>query len=111
MKHFAFIAATALTLSACDGGTTTTSSANRHVQIGNTTGVTMTHFYASNTSRSNWEEDILGDDVLRSGRSVNVDIDDGSGACMFDFKARFADGDTVVENDFNVCTRSTWTVQ
>ncbi|MEE9428082.1 MAG: hypothetical protein V3V25_08045 [Paracoccaceae bacterium] len=109
MKHFAFIAATAVFLGGCMD-TSTGSSANRLVQIGNTTGVTMTRFYASNTSRSSWEEDILGADVLGSGRSVNVDIDDGSGACMFDFKAVFADGDVVVQNDFNVCTRSNWTV-
>lgn len=111
MKHYAFILAGALALSACDDGATGGSSANRHVQIGNTTGVTMTHFYASNTSRSSWEEDILGNSVLRSGRSVDVNVDDGSGACMYDFKARFADGDEVTENGFNVCTRSTWTVQ
>ena len=111
MKHFALIAAAALALSACETGGTSTSSANRHVQIGNTTGVTMTHFYASNTSRSSWEEDILGNDVLRSGRSVDIDIDDGSGACMFDFQARFADGDVVYQDDFNVCTRSNWTVE
>ncbi|PHQ97601.1 MAG: hypothetical protein COB40_03785 [Marinosulfonomonas sp.] len=88
----------------------TTSSANRVVQIGNTTGVTMTHFFASNTSRDSWEEDIFGSDVLPSGRSMNIDIDDGSGACMFDLKARFADGDEIIERGYNVCTRSTWTV-
>ena len=109
MKHFVLVAASALFLSACVEGSTS-SSANRVVQIGNTTGVTMTHFYASNTSRDNWEEDILGSDVLPSGRSLDVNIDDGTGACMFDFKARFADGDEVIERGVNVCTRSTWTV-
>ncbi len=109
MKHFILVAASALFLSACED-VATTSSANRVVQIGNTTGVTMTHFFASNTSRNSWEEDIFGSDVLPSGRSLNVDIDDGSGACMYDFKARFADGDEVIERDVNVCTRSTWTV-
>jgi len=109
MKHFAFVAASAVFLSAC-ADVSTTSSANRVVQIGNSTGVTMTRFYASNTNRNSWEEDIFGTDVLSSGRSINVDIDDGSGACLFDLKAEFADGDVVIENDFNVCTRTNWTV-
>ncbi len=109
MKHFALIAASALFLSACeDGGG---ASANRIVKIGNTTGVTMTHFYASNTKRDTWEEDILGSDVLASGHSVNIDIDDGTGACMFDLRADFADDDVVTEHDFNVCTRASWTIQ
>ncbi|MEE9388790.1 MAG: hypothetical protein V3U96_09265 [Paracoccaceae bacterium] len=110
MKHFAFVAATAVFLGGCVETTTTASSANRIVKIGNTTGVTMTRFFASNTSRSSWEEDILGANVLSSGRSVNVDIDDGTDSCLYDLKAVFADGDVVVQNDFNVCTQSTWTV-
>ncbi len=109
MKHFVLVAAAALFLSACEEGVSS-DSANRVVQIGNTTGVTMTHFFASNTSRDSWEEDILGADVLPSGRSLNINIDDGTGACMYDFKARFADGDEVVERGVNVCTLSTWTV-
>ncbi len=111
MKSFVIAAASAAFLSGCmDTTTSSSSSANRMVQIGNTTGVTMTRFFASNTSRSSWEEDILGSNVLGSGRSLNVNIDDGTGACLFDLKAVFADGDVVVENDFNVCTRSSWTV-
>ena len=38
--------------------------ANRHVDIINKTGMTLTHFYASNTGSNDWEEDILGRDVI-----------------------------------------------
>ena len=62
---------------------------DRRVLIINATGVTMTHFYASNSGRNDWEEDILGEDVLRSGGSVRINIDDGTGACLYDFKAEF----------------------
>ncbi|GGK45596.1 hypothetical protein [Salinarimonas ramus] len=82
---------------------------NRVVEIVNNTGVTMMEFYASNVDRSSWEEDILGADVLESGYSVDVDIDDGSGQCLFDFRAVFADGDEVVDNRINVCEISTYT--
>jgi hypothetical protein len=81
---------------------------NRRVKIINETGFTMVRFYASNVSRNNWEEDILGQAVLRNGQSVTVNIDDGTGACRFDFKAVFDDGDELVRNDINVCRISSY---
>lgn len=77
--------------------------ADRRVRIINDTSVTMTQFYASNVDTDSWEEDILGSDVLRSGQSVRVNIDDGTGACVYDFKAVFADGDVLVRQNINVC--------
>lgn len=76
---------------------------DRHVRIINATGVTMTHFYASNSGENDWQEDILGRDVLANGASVRINIDDGSGACIYDFKARFADGDELERYRINVC--------
>jgi len=76
---------------------------DRRVLIINATGVTMTHFYASNSGQNDWQEDILGRDVLRSGASVRINIDDGSGACIYDFKARFSDGDELERYRINVC--------
>jgi hypothetical protein len=60
-------------------------------------------FYASNSGTTDWEEDILGSDVLASGSSVVINIDDGSGYCKFDFLAVFDDGDELVSADNNVC--------
>ncbi|HEX8661680.1 MAG TPA: hypothetical protein VF686_07415 [Brevundimonas sp.] len=76
---------------------------NRRVRVHNSTGWTMLRFYASNTSRSDWEEDILGDDVLANNASIVMNIDDGTGACMFDFKAVFTNGQELVRNNVNVC--------
>lgn len=76
---------------------------NRRVRVHNNTGWTMLRFYASNTSRSDWEEDILGDDVLANNASIVMNIDDGTGACMFDFKAEFTNGQNLIRNNVNVC--------
>jgi hypothetical protein len=84
--------------------------ADRHVKIINETSRTMVHFYASNTSRTSWEEDILGEDVLESGESVNINIDDGTGRCMFDLRAEFSGGQYAERRNFNVCTGLSWTV-
>jgi len=113
MKAILSLTTAAFFLAGCIDTTTAPVSTvqNRVVTIGNYTGVTMVRFFASNTSRRTWEEDIFGSSVLRSGQTVNVDIDDGSGACLFDLKAVFADGDEVIENNFNVCRQSSWNVQ
>lgn len=76
---------------------------NRRVRIHNQTGWTMTHFYASDSRVSSWQEDMLGRSVLSAGRSVMMNIDDGSGACMYDFKARFTNGQELTRFGVNVC--------
>jgi hypothetical protein len=75
----------------------------RKVRINNQTSFTIVEFYASNTGTQDWQEDILGSDVLASGSSVVINIDDGSGYCKYDFLAVFDDGDQLVSSDNNVC--------
>lgn len=84
---------------------------DRRVRIVNASSVTVNSFYASNTQRSSWEEDILGNSVLAPGQSVMVNINDGSGACMFDFRAVLANGRKVESYGMNVCQISSWTVR
>lgn len=79
---------------------------DRRVQINNNTSFTIVEFYASNTGTTDWQEDILGSEVLAAGSSAMINIDDGSGYCKFDFLAVFDDGDTVVSPDNNVCELS-----
>jgi hypothetical protein len=76
---------------------------DRHVRVYNNTQHTMEHFYASNTNVNSWQEDILGQSVLSPGDSANINIDDGTGACEFDFKAVFDDGQSLIRHDVNVC--------
>lgn len=79
------------------------SAQDRRVRIINETTHTMMRFYASNVDRTDWEEDILGESTLNAGASVVINIDDGTGACLFDFKGVFDDGDEVIKNRINVC--------
>lgn len=109
-KSFVAAGATALALSACvDTSTATTVSSaalNRNVVISNATGQTIWRFYGSRVSTSSWEEDILGSRVLSNGSSININFDDGTGACNFDMKAEFRDGSSVVKPNVNVCAVS-----
>lgn len=81
----------------------------RTVTVHNKSKDVMVAFYASNTGTSSWEEDILGADVLASGDSLDVDIDDGTGACRFDLRADYQDGSKAIQENFNVCTESSIT--
>lgn len=83
--------------------------ANRVVTIVNNTGYTIVEFYGSNKGTTSWEEDILGYDVLGSYSSININFDDGTGYCIFDFKAVFNDGNEVVSKGINVCEIPTFT--
>lgn len=83
--------------------------ANRHVDIVNKTGKTLTEFYASSTGSNSWEEDILGRDTIANGETFDINIDDGTGACRFDFRAVFQNGGESVKRNVNVCEISTFT--
>jgi hypothetical protein len=87
------------------------SAQDRRVRIINASNVTVNSFHASNNKRRSWEEDILGSSVLAPGQSIMVNINDGTGACMFDFKAVLANGRNVESYGMNVCQISSWTVR
>ena len=81
---------------------------DRHVRIINETGHTMVSFYASNTATNSWQEDILGRETLPAGDDVEINIDDGTGHCLYDFKAVFDDGETLIKHNINVCETSSY---
>ncbi len=83
---------------------------NRWVQVINNSSQTMMNFYASNRDRTTWEEDILGRRVLRPGQRIKINIDDGTGYCIYDMRAVFANGAEAVRWNANVCELATWTI-
>ena len=112
MKKLVLAFAGLLALAACDTGGSSSSyipsgvsdGLNRVVRINNRTGLTMTHFFASSSASSTWGPEQLGPTtVLPSGSSVTINFDDGTGACTFDFKARFSNGQELKKFGVNVC--------
>ena len=77
---------------------------NRLVLINNKTGYVVNEIYASNTTATDWQEDILKEDVLQPGATLRANIDDGTGHCVFDFRIVFADGTEAEKRGFDVCT-------
>ncbi|MGL5061224.1 MAG: hypothetical protein ACRC62_14725, partial [Microcoleus sp.] len=65
---------------------------------------------ASPPSVNDWEEDILGRDVLLSGESATITIQDGREDCLYDFKGVLGPSDDgsvgrgeLIESGVNVC--------
>lgn len=109
MKPYKFLSSVLLALTLFLTSISAVSALDRRVRIINDTGYTIVRFYGSNKGSDSWEEDILGDDVLRSGDSVNVNFDDNTGYCKFDFKAVFDDGDVLEKKNINICKIGTFT--
>ena len=102
-----------ITLVACLGmalvaSTAASAGENRKVKVINETNHTVVHFYGSNAGSTSWEEDVLGNDVLKPGASVTINFDDGSGYCKYDFLAKFDDGTKAEKHGIDVCETSTF---
>lgn len=105
--------ALAVGLAGCDDVATTTTGVgyDRHVIVVNQTGETVWRLYGSRASTNSWEEDILGANVLSNGQSVRVNFDDGTGACVFDFRFELRSGRVIEDYGINVCRVSSYTVR
>jgi hypothetical protein len=71
----------------------------------------LKEFYASPPGVDNWEEDILGTDVLSSGEKIKITIGDGRSKCRYDMKFVFDDGDELEDSKVDLCKLGTYTLR
>ena len=71
---------------------------------------TVASFFASNTGADHWDVDLLARHVLQPNHFVQLDLDDQSGVCHYDFKMVLTDGSTVIRRNVNVCERRIYTL-
>jgi hypothetical protein len=83
--------------------------ADRNMDVVNNTQKSIKGLYASRVNLSSWEENIVKGDPIKPGETQPVNVDDGSGACKFDFKAVFSDGSEAVNENVDVCQASSIT--
>ena len=74
----------------------------RWLRIHNETSVSLCEVYISHVGTRKWQSDRIGS-CISAGRYRTVDPGWQQGYCKMDMKFVFADGDEVVENDFNIC--------
>jgi hypothetical protein len=70
----------------------------------NRTGYDISEVYVSPGKTNDWEEDILGDDGLEDGDSVNITFRRAGKTCIWDLKVVYSDDDSsAVWHDINLC--------
>jgi hypothetical protein len=82
---------------------------DRRILIVNESSVTVVEVYATNVGRNEWGHDLLRDDIP-PGRSREINVEDNTGYCLYDFRAVFNDGSTATRGRLNVCDAEEWTV-
>src|SRR5262245_41523809 len=72
----------------------------------NKTGLTVNELYVSPTHSNDWEEDVLGRDVLKHGESVDITFSRAAKSCMWDLKIVDEDKDSVEWENLDLCKAS-----
>ena len=81
---------------------------DRRVRIVNDSPVDLVGFHGVNVDTREWQDSLLGDDILPAGGSIVLNFDDGSGYCRYRFRAVFADGIELERESVNVCEVGTY---
>lgn len=69
----------------------------------NETGFTIDEMYLSPVTTSDWEEDVLGEDVLEDGEDIEITFFNNEDACKWDLKIIDEEGDVVYWKNIDLC--------
>jgi hypothetical protein len=91
----------------------TASAEDLEFTLTNATSGTIVYFHTSPVGVDEWEEDVLGDQVLGPGESGTVTIADGRDVCEYDMRFEFAeeDGLETLEDTADLCALGSYTVE
>jgi hypothetical protein len=79
----------------------------------NDTGDVIEEIYISPTAVEEWEEDVMGQDILDEDERVVIQFGGtgrDSNVCLWDLKVIYADGEAIVWHEINLCNVSTITL-
>ena len=77
--------------------------------VRNETGTDIVRLYVSTSNTNDWEEDVLGRDVLEAGTYTKINFSNSTQGCYHDLKAVFRDGDVLERRDLNLCELGSYT--
>jgi hypothetical protein len=72
----------------------------------NRTGLTIQELYVSPDESEDWEEDVLGRDVLKHSESVDITFSRTEKSCDWDLKIKDEDGDEIEWDSLDLCAAS-----
>lgn len=99
MKNTLALCLTVLLLLA---GRTAARAGDQDFTLVNKTGLEITELYVSPSKSDDWEEDVLGQDVLADGAKVDITFKRNEKAAKWDIKIKDSDGDEIVWTGFNL---------
>ena len=76
----------------------------------NATGYQISQVFVAPSKSDDWEEDVLGQDVLDDGETVNIHFAPKTRTCHYDLKVIYEDGDEAEWRRFDLCTVSRVTI-
>ena len=78
----------------------------------NKTGYELSEIYVSPSKSNNWQDDVLSDDTLDDGESLNVHFSNSGKICNFDIKVVYTEDDSsAVWHDIDLCEVSKVTIR
>ena len=83
-------------------GSTVAVAGTQDFTLVNRTGLTIQELYISASTTDDWEEDVLGVDVLADGESVEITFSPKEKAATWDLKVVDSEGDSIVWEDLNL---------
>lgn len=69
----------------------------------NKTGYTIDQVYVAPSTSDDWEEDVLGRDVLENGQQVHITFSRSTQTCNWDLQVVYDDGEKAEWTKFNLC--------
>ena len=83
---------------------------NRKILVENIGTHTVRELYASPTTATTWEEDLLGQRSLAGGQKITANIDNGTNECYYDLKVVLDNGKAMEQRKINICAISKWVI-
>ena len=85
-------------------------SADQDFTLVNATGVTIDELYLSPVSAKDWQEDVLGVEVLEDGEEVQVNFSRDEEACAWDIMIKDTEGTEVTWKNIDLCEHTSITL-
>lgn len=78
----------------------------------NKTGYTLSELYVSPSNAEDWQDDVLGQDILEDGQSVDITFQRATKTCKWDLKVVYEDDDSsAVWSKIDLCSVSRITIK
>jgi hypothetical protein len=108
----AIIAIAALLFGLAIPGGSASAAGKQDFTLLNKTGYRIDKVYVSPAASDDWEEDVLGRDVLDDGESVDISFHREATGCKWDLKVVYADDDSsAIWHGFDICSISKITIR